>query len=64
MHAALKWGTHSALHLSAEEVLLLADLIGFDIDHTSRKTIDSPYGEQPDRLLKFIYGTYKRVFFL
>ncbi|KAF2797052.1 N2227-domain-containing protein [Melanomma pulvis-pyrius CBS 109.77] len=52
----LKWGTHSALQLSAEEVLQLADLLGFDVDHTSRKSIDSLYAEQPDTLLKFTYG--------
>jgi hypothetical protein len=53
---ALKWGTHSALQLSAEEVLQLADLLGFDVDHTSMKSIDSLYAEQPDTLLKFTYG--------
>ncbi|KAF1848774.1 N2227-domain-containing protein [Cucurbitaria berberidis CBS 394.84] len=52
----LKWGTHTALQLSAEEVLQLADLLGFDVDHTSRKSIDSVYAEQQDSLLKFIYG--------
>ncbi|KAL8900207.1 MAG: hypothetical protein Q9207_005810, partial [Kuettlingeria erythrocarpa] len=51
----LKWGAHSALQLSAEEVLQLADLLGFDVDHTSRKSIDSQYAEQPDTLLKFTY---------
>ncbi|KAM3548243.1 hypothetical protein MY1884_009260 [Beauveria asiatica] len=51
----LKWGTYSALQLSAEEVLQLADLIGFDVDHTSRKNIDSLYAEQPETLLKFTY---------
>jgi hypothetical protein len=53
---ALKWGTHSALQLSAEEVLQLADLLGFDVDHTSMKSIDCLYAEQPDTLLKFTYG--------
>ncbi|KAF1953770.1 methyltransferase-like protein [Byssothecium circinans] len=53
----LKWGTHSALQLSAEEVLQLADLLGFDMDHTSRKSIDSLYAEQPETLLKFTYGS-------
>ena len=56
MYTALKWGAHSALQLSAEEVLQLADLLGFDVDHTSRKSIDSLYTEQPDTLLKFTYG--------
>ncbi|KAJ5493616.1 methyltransferase-like protein [Penicillium fimorum] len=37
----LKWGTHTALQFSAEEVLQLADLLGFDVDHTSKKNIDS-----------------------
>ncbi|KAJ5441863.1 hypothetical protein N7445_004870 [Penicillium cf. griseofulvum] len=52
----LKWGTHTALQLSAEEVLQLADTLGFDVDHTSRKSIDSLYSEQPETLLKFTYG--------
>ncbi|KAM3506372.1 hypothetical protein MY11210_007579 [Beauveria gryllotalpidicola] len=51
----LKWGTYAALQLSAEEVLELADVIGFDVDHTSRKNIDSLYVEQPETLLKFTY---------
>ncbi|KAF1935529.1 methyltransferase-like protein [Clathrospora elynae] len=53
----LKWGTHTALQLSAEEVLQLADLLGFDVDHTSRKSIDSVYAEQLETLLKFTYVT-------
>ncbi|KAH5247460.1 hypothetical protein HBI71_178070 [Parastagonospora nodorum] len=52
----LKWGTHTALQLSAEEVLQLADVLGFDVDHASRKSIDSLYAEQPETLLKFTYG--------
>jgi carnosine N-methyltransferase len=56
VYAALKWSTNSALQLSAEEVLQLADLLGFDVDHTSRKNIDSLYAEQPETLLKFTYG--------
>jgi carnosine N-methyltransferase len=56
VYSALKWGTHTALQLSAEEVLQLADTLGFDVDHTSRKSIDSLYSEQPDTLLKFTYG--------
>jgi len=53
---ALKWGSYAALQLSAEEVLQLADLLGFDVDHTSRQSIDSQYGKQPETLLKFTYG--------
>ncbi|RHZ44447.1 hypothetical protein CDV55_100243 [Aspergillus turcosus] len=53
----LKWSTYSALQLSAEEVLQLADLLGFDVDHPSRKNIDSLYAEQPETLLKFTYVT-------
>ena len=56
MCTALKWGTHTALQLSAEEVLQLADVLGFDVDHASRKSIDSLYAEQPETLLKFTYG--------
>ncbi|CAI0642911.1 unnamed protein product [Colletotrichum noveboracense] len=52
----LKWGSHTALQLSAEEVLQLADLLGFDVDHAARKSIDSLYADQPDTLLKFTYG--------
>ncbi len=55
---ALKWGTHTALQLSADEVLALADLLGFDVDHASRKSIDSLYAEQPQTLLKFTYGMF------
>ncbi|KXH43500.1 hypothetical protein CSAL01_12854 [Colletotrichum salicis] len=53
----LKYGTHTALQLSAEEVLHLADLIGFDVDLSSRKSIDSLYAQQPESLLKFTYVT-------
>ncbi|KAJ0300988.1 hypothetical protein COL516b_008165 [Colletotrichum fioriniae] len=53
----LKYGTHTALQLSAEEVLHLADLIGFDVDLSSRKNIDSLYAQQPESLLKFTYVT-------
>jgi hypothetical protein len=56
VYSALKWGTHTALQLSAEEVLHLADLIGFEINYQSRKSIDSLYAEQPNTLLKFTYG--------
>ena len=56
VYTALKWGTHTALQLSVEEVLQLADLLGFDVDHTSRKNIDSLYADQPETLLKFTYG--------
>lgn len=62
MYTALKWGGHSALQLSAEEVLQLADLLGFDVDHTSRKSIDSLYAGQPDTLLKFTYGECLSLF--
>lgn len=58
MYIALKWGTHTALQLSAEEVLHLADLIGFDVDPKSRQSIDSMYAEQPNTLLKFTYSKY------
>ncbi|TDZ36776.1 Carnosine N-methyltransferase [Colletotrichum spinosum] len=53
----LKWGSHTALQLSAVEVLHLADLIGFDVDHASLRSLDSLYAEQPDTLLKFTYVT-------
>ena len=56
MYTALKWGAYSALQLSAEEVLQLVDLLGVDVDHTSRKSINSLYADQPDTLLKFTYG--------
>jgi len=46
------------VQLSAEEVLHLADLLGFDVDHASRKSIDSTYNEQPETLLKFTYGEH------
>ncbi|PSN60131.1 methyltransferase-like protein [Corynespora cassiicola Philippines] len=53
----LKWGTHTALQLSANEVLQLADLLQFEVNHASRKSIDSQYAEQPQTLLKFTYIT-------
>jgi hypothetical protein len=56
VYTALKWGTHTALQLSAEEVLHLADLIGFDVDISSLKSVDSLYAAQPDMLLKYTYG--------
>lgn len=53
---ALKWGSYAELQLSAEEVIQLAELLGFDVDHSSRQSIDSVYAEPPDTLLKFTYG--------
>ncbi|KAF5347177.1 hypothetical protein D9758_011057 [Tetrapyrgos nigripes] len=53
----LKWGSFSQLQLSAEEVLDLAELLGFKIDHDSRQSIDSVYAHQVDSLLKFTYVT-------
>jgi SAM-dependent methyltransferase len=58
VYTALKWGTHTALQLSADEVLHLADLLEFDVDHASRKSIDSLYADQPQTLLKFTYGEF------
>ncbi|KAJ4356723.1 uncharacterized protein N0V89_004759 [Didymosphaeria variabile] len=58
VHTALKWGTHTALQLSVNEVLQLADLLEFDVNHASRKSIDSVYSEQPQTLLKFTYGKF------
>ncbi|KZO93323.1 N2227-domain-containing protein [Calocera viscosa TUFC12733] len=52
----LKWGTHSDMQLSAHEVLHLASLLGFDVDHQGRRSIDSVYAAQPDTLLRFTYG--------
>ena len=63
MYIALKWGAHSALQLSAEKALQLADLLGFDVDHTSRRSIDSLYAEQPDTLLKLTYGECLSLFY-
>jgi carnosine N-methyltransferase len=56
LFTALKWGSYAELQLSVEEVLQLSDLLGFDVDQESRKSIDSLYAEQPDTLLKFTYG--------
>ncbi|KAL9531521.1 Carnosine N-Methyltransferase [Sphaerulina musiva] len=53
----LKWGSYAELQLSAEEVVQLAELLGFDVDHSSRQSIDSVYAEPPDTLLKFTYVT-------
>lgn len=52
-----KWGTHSQLQLSAEEVLHLADIVGFAVDPASRRAIDAVYAHQPGSLLKFTYVT-------
>lgn len=53
---ALKWGSYAELQLSAEEVIQLAELLGFDVDHSSRQSIDSVYAEPPDTSLKLTYG--------
>jgi len=53
----MKWGTHTQMQLSAQEVLQLAELIGFDVHHESRKSIESVYADQPDTLLKYTYIT-------
>ncbi|KAK2732598.1 hypothetical protein CKAH01_08696 [Colletotrichum kahawae] len=42
-YTALGWGTLTTLQLSAEKVLQLVDLLGFDVDHTSRKSVHSLY---------------------
>jgi carnosine N-methyltransferase len=47
--------------LSVEEVLHPSDLLGFDVDQESRKSIDRLYAEQPDTSLKFICGNYSSV---
>lgn len=44
------------MQLSAEETLNLADLLGFDVDVDSRRSIDTVYAHQPSSLLKFTYG--------
>ena len=54
--SAFKWGAHSQLQLSAEEVLRLADMVGFAVDPASRRSIDAVYAHQPGSLLKFTYG--------
>ncbi|KAJ6285365.1 N2227-like protein-domain-containing protein [Bipolaris maydis] len=51
----LKWDGSSILQLSADEVLQLAELLGFDVNHESRKSIHSTYGAQPESLLRFTY---------
>jgi carnosine N-methyltransferase len=61
MITALKWGSYAELQLSVEEVLHLSDLLGFDVDQESRKSIDSLYAEQPDTLLKFTYGKFPSI---
>jgi hypothetical protein len=50
------------MQLSAEEVLDLAQRLGFQIDHDSRQSIDSVYGHQVGSLLKFTYGK-ETIFF-
>lgn len=47
------------MQLSAEETIKLAELLGFDVDHGSRKSIDTVYAHQPESLLKFTYGLSK-----
>ncbi|KAF5364762.1 hypothetical protein D9758_009349 [Tetrapyrgos nigripes] len=53
----LKWGSFSQMQLSAEEVLDLAERLGFTVDHDSRRSIDAVYGHQVGSLLKFTYVT-------
>ncbi|KAI0258497.1 N2227-like protein-domain-containing protein [Gloeopeniophorella convolvens] len=52
-----KWGKHSQLQLSAEEMLDLSRIIGFTIDQGSRRTIEAVYGHQIGSLLQYTYGT-------
>ncbi|KAL0955840.1 hypothetical protein HGRIS_002042 [Hohenbuehelia grisea] len=52
-----KWGSFAHMQLSAEEVLTLAGMIGFDVDHDSRQSIETLYAHQPESLLKFTYVT-------
>ncbi|KAI0060029.1 N2227-domain-containing protein [Artomyces pyxidatus] len=53
----LKWGDHSQLQLSAEEVIKLAGLIGLDVDVGSHQSIKAVYAQQADSLLEFTYVT-------
>jgi carnosine N-methyltransferase len=52
----LKWSGDSRMLLSADEVLHLADIVGFDVDGDSRKSIETVYEQQPGQLMKFVYG--------
>ncbi|TFK75152.1 N2227-domain-containing protein [Pluteus cervinus] len=52
----LKWGGFAHMQLSAEEVLQVADKIGFDVNHDSRQSIETQYARQPHSLIKFVYG--------
>ncbi|KAI0060045.1 N2227-domain-containing protein [Artomyces pyxidatus] len=53
----LKWGDHSQLQLSAEEVINLAGLLSLDVDVGSHRSIPATYAKQAESLLEFTYVT-------
>ncbi|CCA73667.1 hypothetical protein PIIN_07620 [Serendipita indica DSM 11827] len=47
--------SNATLELSLDEVLHLANLVGFDVDTTTRKTIPSEYTADSEAMMKWIY---------
>ncbi|KAI5122332.1 hypothetical protein M0805_002499 [Coniferiporia weirii] len=50
-------GAQATLELSLEEVVSLADKIGFEIDPRDQKTIDCEYTADKEAMMKWIYKT-------
>lgn len=48
-------GAQAALELNLEEVLSLADTLGFEVDPSSRKTVDCEYTADREAMMKWIY---------
>lgn len=58
---ALKWGAYGSLQLTAEEVLRLVEITGFDIDPASKMEEQNVYGHQEQALLRFTYSKLMTV---
>lgn len=48
-------GAQAALELSLEEVLSLTEILGFEVDPRSRRTVDCEYTADEEAMMKWIY---------
>lgn len=52
---ALKWAHWAKVTPSAAEALDLAELVGFEVDRSSHRTIETGYATRPEFLFRFVY---------
>ncbi|KAF7968798.1 hypothetical protein HWV62_29264 [Athelia sp. TMB] len=53
----LKWAHWAKVTPSAAEALSLAELVGFEVDHSSHRTIETGYATRPEFLIRYVYST-------